>query len=85
MIRLVSAIAGTGVALLLLGASLSNGVSWLESLFRAAIAGGVMALVAQRWFRVMHRASQKAEASKAADSASTTDDKPHESAGHASH
>lgn len=61
MIQLVSAAIGTGIALLLLAISLFNGVDWLESLFHAAISGGVMALISRQWCRLIYRASKESD------------------------
>ena len=61
MIQLVSAAIGTVVALLLLAISLFNGVDWVESLFHAAISGGVMALISRQWCRLIYRASRESD------------------------
>jgi hypothetical protein len=85
MIQLVSATIGAGVALLLLAISLFNGVDWLEGLFHAAISGGVMALIARQWCRLIYRASKEADSSTPGGADTGTDAKQPNSTGHASH
>jgi hypothetical protein len=85
MIQLVSAAIGTGVALLLLAISLINGVDWVESLFHAAISGGVMALISRQWCRLVYRASKESESANAGDDEKAAVENPVNAKGNASH
>jgi len=85
MIQLVSAAIGTGVALLLLAISLINGVDWVESLFHAAISGGVMALISRQWCRLVYRASKESESASTGDDEKAPAENPVNTRGNASH
>ncbi len=85
MIQLVSAAIGTGVALLLLAISLFNGVDWVESLFHAAISGGVMALISRQWCRLIYRASQESDLATSAGDEKSATENPSNTRGNASH
>jgi hypothetical protein len=85
MIQLVSAAIGAGVALLLLAISIFNGVDWLEALFHAAISGGVMALIARQWCRLMYRASKEADSFTPGGAETAAESKQPNSSGNASH
>ena len=85
MIQLVSAAIGTGVALLLLAISLFNGVDWLDSLFHAAISGGVMALISRQWCRLIYRASQESDSAATSGDEKTPAENPVTTRGNDSH
>ncbi len=85
MIQLVSAAIGTGVALLLLAISLFNGVDWVESLFHAAISGGVMVLISRQWCRLIYRASQESDSATSAGDEKSAVENPSNTRGNASH
>jgi|LauGreDrversion4_1035100.scaffolds.fasta_scaffold37496_3 hypothetical protein len=85
MIQLVSAAIGTGVALLLLAISLFNGVDWVESLFHAAISGGIMALISRQWCRLIFRASQESDSSTTSGDEKPAVENPVNTRGNASH
>jgi len=85
MIQLVSAAIGSGVALLLLAISLLNGVDWLESLFHAAISGGVMALISRQWCRLIYRASKESDSVPTAGDEKAGMENPANTRGNASH
>ena len=82
MIQLVSAAIGTGVALLLLAISLFNGV---ESLFHAAISGGIMALISRQWCRLIFRASQESGSATTSGDEKPAVENPVNTRGNASH